>query len=224
MISTELWKGALAALPIAVAYLPVSFAFGAAASGLGLGQFEATGISALMFSGANQVFLIGAIESGLNPLLTIAICIAVSLRHLLYGWVLNDSITRNRAARSAFAFGLTDEVFGRTLAARSTGPERFVPGWLVGLVFVAWATWVGGTLLGISVGELLGAIRPDLAKALEFALPALFIGLVFASASRALLRPMLVAAGVAVAFVLADLSEVAIPVGALIGVLARRRG
>ena len=44
-------------MPIALGYLPAAFAFGAAATGIGLGVAEVGAMSAIVFSGANQAFL-----------------------------------------------------------------------------------------------------------------------------------------------------------------------
>ena len=48
-------------MPIALGYLPAAFAFGAAATGIGLGVAEVGAMSAIVFSGANQAFLLAAI-------------------------------------------------------------------------------------------------------------------------------------------------------------------
>ncbi len=50
--------GLRAGLPVALGYLPVAFAFGASASALSITAAEATGIPVLMYSGANQAFLL----------------------------------------------------------------------------------------------------------------------------------------------------------------------
>ena len=50
-------------MPIALGYLPAAFAFGAAATGIGLGVAEVGAMSAIVFSGANQAFLLAAIPA-----------------------------------------------------------------------------------------------------------------------------------------------------------------
>ncbi len=94
---------------------------------------------------------------------------------------------------------------------------------MVGLALSAWGSWVLGTTFGAVAGDLLRAAHAGLAEALEFALPALFLGLVWASASRAMLWPMALAGGISGALILAGLPELAIPAGALAAFAARRR-
>ena len=67
------------------------------------------------------------------------------------------------------------------------------------------------------------AADAGLAKALEFALPALFLGLVWASTSRAMLWPMMIAGGLSGGLILAGLPELAIPAGALAAFTVWRR-
>src|SRR5690606_38809120 len=77
--------GMRAGLPVALGYLPAAFAFGAAASAIGLSAPEVGAMSAIVFSGANQAFLLAAIPAGMPVVLMVALTAAASLRHLLYG-------------------------------------------------------------------------------------------------------------------------------------------
>ena len=55
--------GLLAALPIALGYLPIAFAFGVSATGQGLSALEAFGLSLIIYAGAAQ-FLALALITG----------------------------------------------------------------------------------------------------------------------------------------------------------------
>ena len=59
-----------------------------------------------------------------------------------------------------------------------------------------------------------------LADALEFALPALFLGLVWVSVSRRMLALMLLAGGLAATCILLGAPQLAIPAGALAALFA----
>lgn len=220
--ASDLLLGLRARLPVALGYLPVAFAFGASASALGISAAEVTGISVLMYSGANQAFLLSAIATGMPVALVVLLGAAASLRHLLYGLVLRRRIGGGRPTHLIFGYGPTDEVFASALNATSAGlrPSRL---WLVGLALAAWGSWVLGTTVGAVAGDLLRAADTGLAEALEFALPALFLGLVWASTSRAMLWPMALAGGLSGGLILAGLPELAIPAGALAAFAARRR-
>lgn len=211
--------GLRAGLPVALGYLPVAFAFGAAASAVRISAGEATGISALMYSGANQAFLLTAIATGMPVMLIILLGAAASLRHVLYGLVLRRRIGGGLRARLFFGYGLTDEVFATALNKTADGSRPSGP-WLTGLAFAAWSSWVFGTTLGGVAGGALRAANAEFAEALEFALPALFLGLVWVSVSRAMLLPMALAGGLASACILAGAPQMAIPAGALAALVA----
>lgn len=215
-------QGMRAALPIAIGYLPAAFAFGAAASGIGLSVAAAGSLSAFVFSGANQVFLLAAIPAGMAPALIVALASAASLRHLLYALVLRPRIGGTRSQRLIFAAGLTDEVFATALARPADAPRPSGP-WLIGLAFAAWAAWLSGTLIGAAAGQALSASSAAAGAAMAFALPALFMALAVGSVRRAVLLPMALAAGAAAALIALGQPDLAIPAGALMALTARRR-
>lgn len=214
--------GIRAALPIAIGYLPAAFAFGAAASGIGLGVGESGAVSALVFSGANQVFLLAAIPAGMAPVVIVALATAASLRHLLYGLVLAPRIGGSTRQRLLFAFGLTDEVFATALARPAGAPRPSGP-WLIGLGLSAWAAWLTGTLAGAAMGEALRRSSAAAGEAMGFALPALFAALVLGAARREVAVPMAAAAAAAVALILIGQPDLAIPAGAALAFTARKR-
>lgn len=211
--------GLRAGLPIALGYLPAAFAFGAAATGVGLGVGEVGAMSAIVFSGASQAFLLAAIPNGMPIAMMILLTGAASLRHLLYGYVLRDRIGGSRPERAVFAIGLSDEVFATALAA----VRNWRPGgrWLIGLGLTAWAAWAGGSVIGAALGDAVRAASESASAAMSFALPALFIGLVLGSVRREVAVPVALAAAIATLAVLTGNEKLAIPGGALACVTAR---
>ena len=222
-MADTLTQGMRAGLPTAIGYLPAAFAIGAAASGIGLGVAEAGALSAFVFSGANQVFLLAAIPAGMAPALIVGLTSAASLRHLLYGLVLRPRIGGTLRQRLIFAAGLTDEVFATALARPADAPRPSGP-WLIGLALTAWAAWFTGTLIGTVAGEALRASSEAAGAAMSFALPALFAALVIGAARRAVLLPMALALLAAGALILLGQPDLAIPAGALMAFTARREG
>lgn len=212
--------GLRAAIPIAIGYLPAAFAFGAAATGIGLGVAEVGAMSAIVFSGANQAFLLAAIPAGMAIPLMILLTSAASLRHLLYGLVLRGRIAADRTRRAVFALGLTDEVFATALAATANG---WRPGgrWLIAVALTAWAAWTGGSIIGAAAGDALRQTSESAAAAMGFALPALFIGLMLGSIRREVAVPVALAAAIAALAVLTGHDKLAIPGGALACLSAR---
>lgn len=217
----ETLQGLRAGAPVAIGYLPAAFAFGAAAATLGIAPLETASLSLVMYSGATQAFLLSAMATGLPVLLIVLVGIAVSLRHALYGLALRRRIAGGRVAQLVFGYGLTDEVFATAMNA--TGQRAVLSGpWLVGLAFAAWASWVSGTILGALAGDALRAADPRVAEALEFALPALFLGLVWVSVRRTVLGPMALAGALSGASILIGVPELAIPSGAVAAFAAGR--
>lgn len=219
----DLRAGTRAALPISLAYLPVAFALGAASSRLGFSTTESALWSFAMFSGANQALMLSSLSAGVPLLVITGLCIAASLRHLLYGIALTPHISANAVERSVFGYGLTDEVFATTLTAgeRQSGPLRGP--WLIALGLTVLMVWVAGTAIGNAAGDALQALSPHLASTLDFALSALFLSLVLATARRSLYLAMLFAACIATLFVWLDRPELAVPLAALAALPLHRR-
>ena len=219
----SLRAGMRAAMPIAVAYLPVAFALGAASSQLGFSIFESALWSAIMFSGANQALLLSGLASGVPLVFLALLAIAASLRHALYGAALAGRLDASSAGRATFAYGLTDEVFATTLTAYEARDRALPFKWLVGLAISALGVWIIGTARGSAVGDVLQARAPGISAALDFALPALFVGLVWSTAHRSLLGRMLLSGVLSALMIFLGRPELAIPAGALPALIADRK-
>lgn len=214
--------GVRAALPIAAAYVPVALAMGAASSQLGFAPVESAFWSLVMFSGANQALLLSSLVAGTPLLLVALLCAIASLRHILYGIVLADRIPEGSAVRFLFGYGLTDEVFATAIGTEPGSSRKLSPGWLVGLALTALAVWVIGTGIGNAVGDALTSASPKVQGALDFALPALFLALVWSTASRGTLTRMMMASAIAIGFISFGHPQLAIPAGAVAAFLPVR--
>lgn len=174
---TYFLRGLGASLGIVAGYVPVAIAFGVSALAAGLSPWLAAAVSALVYAGASQFALIGAMAQGAAPLSAAGLALALNLRHLVYGPTLGDKLRGlERPYRAVLAAGLTDEVFATTFAQPLAGldaRQRFA--WMLGLECGAYSAWVGGTLLGALGGTAIIALSPMLKPVLEFALPLLFV-------------------------------------------------
>lgn len=215
--------GMRAAMPIAAAYLPVAFALGAASSQLGFSILGSALWSAIMFSGANQALLLSGLSSEVPLAILAFLAIAASLRHVLYGVALAERLDASSAGRAIFAYGLTDEVFATTLTAYEARDRTLPARWLVGLAVSALGIWIIGTTLGSAIGDVLRVRAPGISAALDFALPALFVGLVWSTASRSMLGRMLLSATLSAFMIFLGRPELAIPAGALPAFIPDRR-
>ncbi|MFN3578531.1 MAG: AzlC family ABC transporter permease [Tabrizicola sp.] len=212
--------GLAASLPIVLGYFPIAFSFGVAATRAGFGATEAFALSLLIYAGASQFLALALLSSSAPVLVTAVTLIAMNLRHVLYGPSLMREAGEGASTRHAWAwaFGLTDEVFGQALGALARG-QRFSEAWMSGLGIGAYAAWVGGTVIGALAGG--GALDgwPALGAGLGFMLPALFLALLLSILDRRQLPVIAVAGLVTVAATLAISATSGILLGMLAGAL-----
>jgi 4-azaleucine resistance transporter AzlC len=213
--------GLLASLPIVMGYFPISFSFGVAATRAGFTGLEATALSLIIYAGASQFLALALLSSGAPVLVAAFSLIAMNLRHLLYGPALMREAGEAASTRHAWAWawGLTDEVFGQALGALARG-QRFSEPYMFGLGLAAYAAWVSGTVVGAYVGG--GALEgwPALNAGLGFMLPALFLALLLSILSRRQLPVIAVSAVVTVAATLTISATSGILLGMLAGAAA----
>ena len=193
--------GLVTALPIALGYFPIAFSFGVAATRAGLSGYEAFGLSLIIYAGAAQFLALALITSGAPMLVAAFTLIAMNLRHVFYGPALLTRAGPGASRRHAWAwaFGLTDEVFGAALGQLARG-RSFSEPFMFGLGVAAYASWLSGTALGAFAGGGALAGWPVLEAALGFMLPALFLSLLLSILNRAQI-PVIVVAAVATVIV-----------------------
>lgn len=213
--------GLAASLPIVMGYLPIAFSFGVAATRAGFSAGEAATLSLIIYAGASQFLALALLSSGAPVLVSAFTLIAMNLRHVLYGPALMREAGDKASTRHAWAWawGLTDEVFGQALGALARG-QRFSEPYMFGLGLGAYAAWVSGTVAGAFAGS--GALEnwPAVSDGLGFMLPALFLALLLSILSRRQLPVLVVAASVTVAGTLAISSTSGILLGMLAGAIA----
>jgi 4-azaleucine resistance transporter AzlC len=210
-----------ASLPIVMGYFPIAFSFGVAATRAGFTEVEASALSLIIYAGASQFLALALLSSGAPVLVAAFTLIAMNLRHLLYGPALMREAGEEATTRLAWAWawGLTDEVFGQALGALARG-QKFSEPYMFGLGLGAYASWVSGTVVGAYAGG--GALEgwPAVNAGLGFMLPALFLALLLSILSRRQVPVIAVAAAATVAGTLALSATSGILLGMLAGALA----
>lgn len=195
MIRAPFHQGLTASLPIALGYFPIAFSFGVAATRAGFTGVEAFALSLIIYAGASQFLALALLSSGAPMLVSAFTLIAMNLRHVLYGPALMRAAGKEASTRKAWAwaFGLTDEVFGQALGDLARG-QRFSEPYMFGLGLGAYASWLAGTAIGAYAGG--GALDgwPAVSAGLGFMLPALFLALLLSILSRRQL-PVIAVAG-----------------------------
>ncbi|MFJ7157973.1 AzlC family ABC transporter permease [Streptomyces sp. NPDC101118] len=164
------------ALGVGVAVGLSGFAFGVTAAGAGLTVAQACALSLLVFTGASQFALVGALAAGGNPLTAAAGAFFLGTRNAFYGLRLSQLLALPRAVRPLAAHWVIDETAAVSLAQADRRNARL--GFTVtGLTL--YLLWNLTTLLGALGAEAIGDTN---AWGLDAAGPAVFL---------ALLAPML---------------------------------
>ncbi|OEJ34034.1 AzlC family ABC transporter permease [Streptomyces subrutilus] len=164
------------ALGVGVAVGLSGFAFGVTAAGAGVSVLQACVLSLLVFTGASQFALVGALAAGGNPFTAAAGAFFLGTRNAFYGLRLSQLLALPRAVRPLAAHWVIDETTAVALAQPDRKSARL--GFTVtGLSL--YLLWNLTTLLGALGAE---AIGDTAAWGLDAAGPAVFL---------ALLAPML---------------------------------
>lgn len=215
-------SGLVTALPIALGYFPIAFSFGVAATRAGLSPIEAFGLSLIIYAGAAQFLALALIASGAPVLVAAFTLVAMNVRHVLYGPALIKRVGPGARTRHAWAwaFGLTDEVFGAALGALARGKVGFSEPFMFGLGIGAYGAWLSGTALGAFAGGAALEGWPALDAALGFMLPALFLALLLSILSKVQLPGIAVAVVATVGLTLAWSGTAGILGGMIAGALA----
>ncbi|WP_234021007.1 AzlC family ABC transporter permease [Streptomyces sp. 142MFCol3.1] len=164
------------ALGVGVAVGLSGFAFGVTSAGGGLTLLQTCALSLLVFTGASQFALVGALATGGNPLTAAAGAFFLGVRNAFYGLRLSQLLALPRAVRPFAAQWVIDETTAVALAQPTRRSVRI--GFTVtGLTL--YVLWNLTTLLGAVGAEAIGDTD---AWGLDAAGPAVFL---------ALLAPML---------------------------------
>ncbi|WP_445403071.1 AzlC family ABC transporter permease [Streptomyces sp. LE64] len=164
------------ALGVGVAVGLSGFAFGVTAAGGGLDLLQTCALSLLVFTGASQFALVGALAAGGNPFTAAAGAFFLGVRNAFYGLRLSQVLALPRAVRPLAAHWVIDETAVVSLAQPTRRAARI--GFTVtGLTL--YVLWNLTTLLGALGADAIGDTD---AWGLDAAAPAVFL---------ALLAPML---------------------------------
>ncbi|MGI5471218.1 AzlC family ABC transporter permease [Streptomyces sp. CA-132043] len=199
------------ALGVGIAVGLSGFAFGVTSAGAGLSVLQSCLLSLLVFTGASQFALVGALGAGGNPFAAAAGAFFLGARNAFYGLRLSGLLGYRALAKPFAAHWVIDETSAVTLAQPDRHSARL--GFTVtGLSL--YVLWNLTTLAGALGAEALGDTA---AWGLDAAGPAVFL---------ALLAPMLrttverAAAGLAVVLMLVTLPVLPAGVPVLVSALA----
>ncbi len=169
----QLMAGARAALPIVLGYIPIGLAFGVLAVKQGLGVLGIFLMSLLVYAGSAQFIATGMLAAGVSTSAIIATTFLVNLRHLLMSASISSHLKRiHPVLQAIISFGITDETFAIDITA--AGEQERGAQFFLGVHGLSQLSWILSTVIGGLVGNLIP--QPE-RFGLDFALPAMFVGL-----------------------------------------------
>ena len=167
-------EGAARALPIALGYVPVGFAYGVLAVKAGIPPALAVLLSITLYAGSGQFVFVNLWAAGVGAASIALTVMVVNLRHLLMSAALSPHLAPlSRLQKCLFAHEITDETFAMHIAAFNRGRPAD-PTTLFSCNVLAHASWVFGGAAGAVFGSLLRDVRP---YGLDYALISMFIAL-----------------------------------------------
>lgn len=169
----DIKEGIITSIPVMIGYLPIAIAYGLLAKNTGINFRDTTLFSAIVYAGASQFMALDLISLGISTSSIIFATFLLNLRHIMMSASLSISFKGiKRKYLPIIAYGITDETF----SVSSFNKDKINLPFILTFYFLAYCAWVGGTMLGYLVGEILPS---SLQSSLAIGLYAMFSALLF---------------------------------------------
>ena len=166
-------KGIVDVSPLMIPVVPFGIIFGVLAIDMGLTPYATMAMSIIIFGGASQIIFLQLFSSGASSLVILSSVGAVNSRHILYGAVLSEHLSRLRLTwKIIISYFLVDQAFIISNDYLKKNKDENKHFHLLGSGFTCWFIWQTTTFLGI----ILGSIIPE-KLGLTFAIPLTFLAL-----------------------------------------------
>ncbi|WP_050502510.1 AzlC family ABC transporter permease [Streptomyces monomycini] len=199
------------ALGVGVAVGLSGFAFGVTAVGSGLSVLQTCALSLLVFTGASQFALVGALAAGGNPFTAAAGAFFLGTRNAFYGLRLSGLLGLRAAVKPFAAHWVIDETSAVTLVQPDRRSAR------LGFAVTGLTLYLLWNLTTFAGAKGAGALGDRAAWGLDAAGPAVFVALLAPLLTSAVER---FAAGLAVVLLLMSLPLLPAGVPVLVAALA----
>ncbi|WP_115862448.1 AzlC family ABC transporter permease [Halorussus litoreus] len=186
--------GARDVLPALPANIPFGIIAGVATVGVGIDPAQAVAFAALLFAGAAQIAAVELVGENAPVVIVVLTALVVNLRYVMYSASLG-AYFRDASARwkVVVAYFIVDVTYAIPIAEFESGtdldPATDGRWYYLGAALPLWTTWVTSSVVGIVFGA-----RVPASWQLDFAIPLLFLGLLFPALNDA---PSYLAAGAA---------------------------
>lgn len=175
-------RGLAAGFPIMLGYLPIALTYGVLAKQTGMSLLDLTMMSAFVYAGASQFMAVNMIAVSASAMEIIIATFVLNFRHFVMSLSFMNSLrTVERKWKVPLTLGLTDETFAVSAFHPREAKERHGALFYLGIIIIAYLSWVVGSLLGGLLGEVIPA---SLSKSMGIALYAMFIGLLIPSVKK----------------------------------------
>jgi 4-azaleucine resistance transporter AzlC len=173
----KLTEGIKVGIPIAIGYIPIAITFGLISKSANMENYLTVAMSIFIFAGASQFMGVNLISGGASTLEIVLTTFILNFRHFLMSSSLSQRLENNISKKllSVLPFGITDETFA---VASMREEDKLNPWFLLGLNTIAYLSWVGGTAVGLFLGD---TIPSSLKNSMGIALYVMFIGLLVPS-------------------------------------------
>lgn len=171
-------RGVKDCVPTIFGYLSIGFACGVVSKSCGMSTLQIVAMSTIVYGGSSQFVAASMISSLASPVSVILTIFLVNLRHLLMSTAIAPYFKGNSIIKN-FTTGilLTDESFALS-SSKAVGYKNINYKWMLGVNITAYLNWIFASFLGAYFG---GLIYDYKVFGLDFALPAMFIGLLISS-------------------------------------------
>lgn len=166
-------------LPIGLGYFAVAFSLGIVAKNAGLNASQGFIASFLNVASAGEYALFTSVQAKATYLEIAIITLIVNARYMLMSCALAQKFDSKTPMIHRFlvGFGITDEIFGITIAR----PDYINPWYNYGAILISVPLWSIGTSLGVIAGNFLPA---RVVSALSVALYGMFLAIIVPPAKK----------------------------------------
>ena len=173
--SKNFFKGIKDTSPLMIPVVPFGIIFGAIGVELDFDPIMIYATSLIIFGGASQIVFLQLLSGGASTLVAITSVGIINSRHLLYGAVLSEYLSKLSLFKKLFiSYFIVDQGFAvSNIYLKKNSNQSFNYYHLIGSGITLWFCWQVATVVGI----FLGSIVPE-ALGLKFAIPLTFIAII----------------------------------------------
>ena len=168
-------KGFLDVLPLTIPVVPFGIIYGVIGTEMGFTPLMTFVMSFIIFAGSSQIAFAQLFFTGASPWVIISSVAAINSRHLLYGAVLSQHLSKlNLQWRILLSYLMTDQAFSVSSIYLKKNKNKFNCHFhLLGSGFTLWFLWQLSTLIGIFLGNIVSE-----QLGLIFTIPLTFLALI----------------------------------------------